>query len=469
MRAVHSSSVAAIFAIGLAMAATAPGQAGSSQAGAARTRRLATVGRLPAPADVVVEHFVNYHRHGIPLPKAGQDIALDLRWDMPARAGAFDWVLQIGLATAELHDVAHARPLNVALVVDCSGSMAEHDKMGRVRTALRRFVARLRPGDRIAIVTYSDEAGVALESGFFEDGERVRAALERLEPDGCTNLHAGLVLGYSEVARHRAPGLTNRVILLTDGIANCGVTDPDRIALDSMDFNRRGIDLSTIGVGVDLNRELLAKLASSGRGLFHFVADEEDISKVFDREIQSLLGVVARDVELRISHGPGVRIERIYGYRPERLEDGYRLELDDFNHGLTNVVILTLRRFRFHEPDTRRWVPVRLSYTRPDRTGRRIAIDRETSPPDPCDSRMRGDHEVRKNFTIAVMARALRKMAELAAADRLGEADRRLSLALECVHRYYPTTTDPDLLRMRKMLEKCRSVLDARIERFRDL
>jgi Mg-chelatase subunit ChlD len=469
MSAVHRFSVAAIVAASLFVASTAPSQEGSSQAGAARTRRLAALGRLPAPAEIVVEHFVNYHRHGIPLPKAGQDIALDLRWDTPLPGGAADSVLQIGMATARMHDVAHAAPLNLAIVVDCSLSMAEHDKMSRVRAALRRFAAKLRPRDRIALVIYSDEAAVALESCLFGDGARVRDAIEWLEPTGSTNLYAGLMLGYAVVARHRAQDVTNRVVLLTDGIANRGVTDPDRIAFDSLEWNRQGIDLSTIGVGVDLNRALLAKLAKSGRGLFHFVADEEDIGKVFDREIQSLMGAVARDIELEVSHGPGVRIVRIYGYEPERREDGCRIRLDDFNHGLTNVVLLRFRRCGLYEADERPRVSVRLSYTRPGRPERRIVIDRETRFLDPFALRDRGDHEVRKNFTIAVMARALRKMAEAAGARRLGEADRHLGLALEYARRYYPSTTDPDLLRMRRMLQKYRTVLDARIERFRDL
>ena len=79
------------------------------------------------------------------------------------------------------------------------------------------------------------------------------------------------------------------------------------------------------------------------------------------------------------------------------------------------------------------------------------------------------DHEVRKNFTIAVMAQALRRMAESARADRLGEADRHLGLALEYTRLYYPSTRDADLLRVWRMLEKYRKVLYTRIERFRDL
>jgi len=455
--------------LALVLGATAPAQEGSSQFGAARTQRMAAVGRIPAPDEIVVEHFINYHRHGIPLPRGGEDIALDTRWDAPLPAGSRASVLQIGLATAHLHDVGHAPPLNIAVVVDCSSSMSAHDKMSRVKAALRRFTEKLRPLDRIAIVIYATEARVVLEPTLYGDGARVRDIIESLVPNGNTNLHAGLMLGYRMVSRHNRKGTTNRVILLTDGIANTGVTDPEVIARDSGERNRMGIDLSTIGVGVNLNRDLLAQLARSGRGLFHFVADEEDLQKVFDREIQSLLGAVARNIELSVTHEPGIRIARVYGYEPERLENGLRFRLDDFNHGLTNVVLLKFERDRLCEEAGRPRVRVRLSYSRPGTPGRRLVVERETDFLDPAGAGDRVDHEVRKNFTIAVMAQALRRMAESARADRLGEADRHLGLALEYTRLYYPSTRDADLLRVWRMLEKYRKVLYTRIERFRDL
>ena len=259
------------------------------------------------------------------------------------------------------------------------------------------------------------------------------------------------------------------MILLTDGIANTGVTDPETIARDSKRYNREGIDLSTIGVGLDLNRGLLATLARSGRGLFHFVADEEDLAKVFDHEFQSLLGAVARDIELCVTHDAGLRIVRVYGYEPERQENGVRLRLDDFNRGLTNVVLLAFARERWSEIAGQPRVQVRLSYARPGEPGPRRVLEQETRFLDPRNVGDRVDHEVRKNFTIAVMARALRRMAEAARADRPGEAERHVGLALEYVRRYYPSTTDVDLVRVRSLLETYRRVLDARIERFRDL
>src|SRR5262249_58671356 len=99
-------------------------------------------------------------------------------------------------------------------------------------------------------------------------------------------------------------------------IANTGITNPAYIAYDSSVQNAHGIDLSTIGVGLDLNNELLRGLAKSGRGLYHFISDYKDINKVFVNEVQSLISSVAKNVQVRIEYGPDLEVEKIYGYQP---------------------------------------------------------------------------------------------------------------------------------------------------------
>ena len=230
---------------------------------------------IPAVGDIVVADILNYHRHGIPLPKAGQDIALDLRWDVPENEAGRSAVLQIGISTPRLHDKSHMKDLSLCLVIDCSQSMGEAGKMNRVQQALLRFLKGLRPTDQVAIVTYSSEARVLLSSRRLGNGAAHRRTIRSLTPDGYTNLHAGLMLGYRQVRKHGETDTIRRVILLTDGIANRGVIDAATIAKDSKAHNAKGIGLSTIGVGMNFNRDLLATLAKSGRGVFHFVADDK--------------------------------------------------------------------------------------------------------------------------------------------------------------------------------------------------
>src|SRR6185295_7694653 len=165
-----------------------------------------------------------------------------------------------------------------------------------------------------------------------------------------------LMLGYREVLQNFRSDYTNRVILLTDGIANAGEVDPRRIADNSAGFNERGIDLSTIGVGRDLDNDLLRTLAQRGHGLYHFVADARDIEKVFVNEVQSLVSPVARDVRVEIVSDVSLRLEHIYGYQPRYSTNRVTLDMEDLNNGATEVVILK------YAPKGVGQVTVRLSY-----------------------------------------------------------------------------------------------------------
>ena len=268
----------------LAVATSLLAQEAVSTFGHARARELAELGKLPSARDIVVRDLVNYHRHRLPLPRAGQDVALDVRFDRGSAAAGDEVWLQVGYTTAPQGDRALSPPCAVALVVDVSGSMAEAGKMTAVQAGLRAFVERLRADDQIALVTFSTEARTLERLRRRGDGRWLLDAIERLKPDGNTNLHAGLMLGLDELARGDAGTTARRVVVLTDGIANTGVTAPDQIVGDATRRAETKIDISTIGVGRDLDVPLLQRLADGCRGLFHFVADATDVQKVFVAE-----------------------------------------------------------------------------------------------------------------------------------------------------------------------------------------
>jgi Ca-activated chloride channel family protein len=186
------------------------------------------------------------------FPQPERDaVGLNLRLGnerMPLQ-GDVAW-LQMGLQTkaAETEIVA---PLNLALVIDRSGSMDTPDKMPYLKQSLRVFLESLNPEDIVSIVTYSDNAEVLLSAQPVGDGRWIQATIEQIRPNGGTNLHAGMMLGFQEVDRNFDVRRNNRVILLTDGIANAGLTDPTQIAADALTYNQRGIYLSTIGLGLD--------------------------------------------------------------------------------------------------------------------------------------------------------------------------------------------------------------------------
>jgi Mg-chelatase subunit ChlD len=454
-----SRSVFSLFLSLFLLAPFAPpahAQEGASTAAAARTRYLSEMGLIPASRSVAVEEFINYHRHQIGRPKAGEAVLLDVRWgnDRVSASGP-EAVLQVGFSTALASDRRQLPPVNLALVIDKSGSMADSDKLSKVKEALLTLVNRLRETDTLSLVVFDSGAEVLRPARPVGDREEVRRLIRSIQTGSSTNIHAGLVLGYREALRHFNRGGTNRVVLLTDGIANQGVTDPAQIARDSLSFNDRGVDLSTIGVGLDLNKDLLRDLAKSGRGLFHFVADAEDIDKVFLREVQSLIAPVASEPDLEIQYGPGLELAQVYGYEPERAAGGLRIKLDNMNQGLTQVVLLRFKAKPGAADSARPAVRVNFSYYDIEQR-RRVTKSEEASlsfgegaAGDPL-----RDPEVGKNFTIAQLAQAIRDMAAAVEAKRFKDAEHLLNAAIATTYRRYPHLEDEDISRTLLVAQK---------------
>jgi Mg-chelatase subunit ChlD len=395
------------------------------------------------PDEIVVDEFINYHKHRLPLPKSGQSVAMDTRWGNGEISRLQrEAVLQIGFTTAEVNERTDLRPLNLVLVIDKSGSMAG-DKMSRVKTSLQTMIGKLRADDIISIVAFDSMADVLYPARPIGDGNALRRAIDCLEPNGSTNLHGGLMLGYEEAKKHLRAGATNRVILLTDGIANEGVTDPARIAAESSEFNGQGIDLSTIGVGNDLNNELLRTLARSGRGLYHFISDYKDIDKVFVNEVQSLISSIAKRVEVRIEYGPGLHLEKFYGYQPRYGNGSVSVTLDDMNNGLTQVM---LAKFRADSVKSTIPVKVRLSYYDVRRKCLVEEVqDARLMPAENDSCELLTDMEVKKNFTIAQLADSLFEMTGFARRGNYSQALNALDTSATAAYRRYPNMEDGDI------------------------
>jgi Mg-chelatase subunit ChlD len=436
-------------------------QEGTSTAAAARTRYLSETGLIPTSREVAVEEFINYHRHQIGRPKSGEAVALDVRWGNDRALGeGSEAVLQIGFSTALANDRQQLRPINLALVIDRSGSMAEADKMSRVKAALLVLVSQLRDIDVLSIVVFDSEAQVLLPARRLADREYMKQLIRQIEPGGATNLHAGLMLGYQEARKNFRKDATNRVVLLTDGIANRGETVPEKIAQDSLRFNDDGIDLSTIGVGLDLNKDLLRELAKSGRGLFHFVANAEDIQKVFINELQSLVSPVANEPKVEIDYDTDLQLVRLYGYEPQVRKNGITLKLDNMNQGLTQVILL---RFKLAHRDVDKAplsVKVSLSYYDLEQKKQVVKIEEaflSVKGDRPGD--LLKDHEVSKNYSIALLAQAIRDMAAACESRHYQEAERVLTGAIARTYQRYPNLEDKDITRTLLIAQRYQEVL----------
>jgi Ca-activated chloride channel family protein len=411
------------------------------------------------PDEVAIEEFVNYHRHRLPMPKAGQAVAMDVRWgNDEVSNGQRNAVLQIGFTTPSVNERTNLRPLNLALVIDKSGSMADGDKMSRVKESLRVMLDKLRDDDIVSIIVFDTDAEVLFPAQRIGNGDKIRRAVESIEPNGSTNLHAGLMLGYREAQKNFQKDATNRVILLTDGIANVGTTDPKKIAAESSELNGLGVDLSTIGVGLELNNDLLRTLAKSGRGLYHFVADYKDIDKVFVTEVQSLISAVARNVKIEVEYDPNLQMERVYGYDTRYSKNSFSINLENMNNGVTQAIIS-----RFLTADGRKSLnPVKVRLTYFDvKKQRKVEEVQEIVLNGSGKNRtdLLIDEEVMKNYTIAQLAESLDWMSKSFKAGKFAEAERYLNQSVAQANERYPNMEDKDIRFILDIVENYRTDL----------
>jgi Ca-activated chloride channel family protein len=208
-------------------------------------------------------------------------------------------------------------PLDIALVIDRSGSMEEENKLVRAKEAALGLVDRLGDKDRIALVQYDDAAQIVVPSiPVDREGKaRLRKAIQGLEPGGSTNLHGGMTLGRDEVKRTLQPGAVSRVILLSDGLANAGISDPATIADTARAAADQGVRITTVGVGVEYNEDLMESIAEAGRGHYYYVRDAGSLEKVLAGELSAAQATVATGVELRLRPAcSGVEISDVLGY-----------------------------------------------------------------------------------------------------------------------------------------------------------
>ncbi len=206
-------------------------------------------------------------------------------------------------------------PVNLAIVLDRSGSMSG-DKLRVAKTAVEEAIARLQPDDRFSVVVYDDKVDVVIESTAASSEAR-RGAVDRLgsvEARGSTNLGEGWLRGCEQVASHLSGRGVDRCLLLTDGLANVGITEPGALATHAAELRARGVSTSTFGVGNDFDERLLQDLADAGGGHFYYIADAPQIRDAITSEVGETLEVVARDVALEITARDDIRVEPISPY-----------------------------------------------------------------------------------------------------------------------------------------------------------
>lgn len=239
------------------------------------------------------------------------------------------------------HDDTERTPVNIAIVIDQSGSM-NGAKIAQAKEAAIMAVERLGPDDFVSIITYSNRARVLIPSSRVTNHTEFRHKIRNIRAGGSTALYDGTKLGIDEVLDYLDENRVNRVILLSDGLANIGPSSPEALGKLGQRAAQKGISITTIGLGLGFNEDLMTRLAYASDGNHAFVRNERDLVGIFNKEFGDVLSVVAQDVEIIIECHIGFRPIRVLGREAEISGRKVRLKMNQLYAAQQKHIILEM-------------------------------------------------------------------------------------------------------------------------------
>ncbi len=292
----------------------------------ANVRRFLNQGQLPPQNAVRLEELINYFDYQYALPKDNKPFAVhtevvDSPWQPHAK------LLKIGIKAKDLQ-LNELPAANLVFLVDVSGSMNSPDKLPLVKKTLQILTERLRPQDKVTLITYAGQERVVLPPTSGADKQTILNAINELESGGSTAGEQGIRRAYAEAQKAFIQGGINRILLATDGDFNVGITDFDMLKNLIEEKRKSGISLTTLGYGTgNYNERLMEQAADAGDGNYSYIDNEQEAKKVLQRQLSSTLATVAQDVKIQVEFNPAtVKEYRLVGYENRVLKQ------EDFNN-----------------------------------------------------------------------------------------------------------------------------------------
>jgi Ca-activated chloride channel family protein len=328
-------------------------------------------------------------------------------------------------------------PVNLALVIDRSGSMGG-DKIEKAREAALEAVRRLAPDDIVALIAYDTNVQTLVPAQRVGNGRMLERAIRGLEVGGNTALHGGVTRGAAEVRRHiEDRRYINRVILLSDGLANVGPSSPEELGRLGASLVKEGISVTTIGLGLAFNEDLMTRLAQRSDGNTYFVESSADLPRIFAAELGDVLNVVARKVIIEIEFPEGVRPIKFVGRDGTMRGRRAELTLNQIYGGQEKFALVEVEVSPAKSGAEIEIARARVSYE--DALNQRAATLTAKRTVKFSASRTAivgsADHQVQADWAANVMALAKDEAVELVDANRRDEAAAHLRARTEEVRR----------------------------------
>ena len=238
----------------------------------------------------------------------------------------------------------YTRPaMNMSVVIDRSGSMSG-EKIRNAKKAAKHIVDNLNSGDYLSIIIYDQNVTTLHHQARVTNKSEIKRKIDGIHHRGSTNLMGGAMKGYQEVNKYYRSGYINRVLLLSDGLANEGITSPAKIkSIVQGKFREENIAISTFGVGNDYNEDLMTTMAESGNGNYYFIEKPGEIASIFKKELNGLMEVVAQNTMLNITVPNSVKVQKVYGYSHTQRGNKVTIKLNDIFSKETKGILVKYR------------------------------------------------------------------------------------------------------------------------------
>lgn len=297
----------------------------------ANVRRFLSDGQLPPTDAVRIEELINYFNYDFSQAKR----LANAPFLVSTETVAAPWrtanrIIKVAIKADDptVTKQSTLPPANLVFLVDVSGSMSDNDKLPLVKSSLKMLTKQLRSQDTISIVTYAVRTQVTLPATKGSDTDKILAAIDSLDASGSTNGEAAIKLAYQQAKIHYKKGGINRILMMTDGDFNVGVSDVDEM----LDIIRRerdsGVSLSTFGFGEgNLNDHMMEQVADNGNGNYSYIDSLSEAKKALVDEMSATFNTVAKDVKVQVEFNPQtVKEWRLIGY------ENRVLAKEDFNN-----------------------------------------------------------------------------------------------------------------------------------------
>lgn len=408
---------------------------------------------LPTAKTLYLQEFQNFITKSLPDPE-NVPLKLHLNWgNEKINSNTKEAVLNIGISLNPKVDPTKLPFIDIAFVLDKSGSMSGYKRIEALKKAMPTFIDKLRSDDRIAIVTFNSDKSVDYKLSKKGNGIEIKNIISAIEPSGGTRITPGLIEGYEQLLKNKQKNRISKLILLSDGY---GSDHPEKLIKKSDSYINKGISISAVGVGEDYNYALLELLTKKSGGLLEQAKDAKDFKKAFKNQLANIISPVAKNAVLEIKHHKQIVYKKMYDLKKNKNTQ----KTENFIIGdlFAGQKLYAMAVFKIDNPSKSiENEPLELTIKYNDlNTGKLVKIKEkvwlkwETST---GKYELIKDNEQKKLYLIAIMNQSLKNMVDQYAVDNYKGAKKTIDDCLAQVKNIMPGVKDKDVLALIKKLE----------------